>query len=118
VGCVPSAPTHHIGEDVLAIEPCGWIPYLGTGVRIRHNVHEYPKRIYFRPFCASGRRFAAEVKDRFYGAKKPKGPLELIQVELTFAPSQNEGVRINLGHDVVADLPHPAHHGESRQEGP
>ena len=37
-------------EQVVALEPCGWIPILQRGVRIVHSNPRYPSRIVFIGF--------------------------------------------------------------------
>jgi len=38
---------------VVSIEPCGIIPFFATGIRIKHNVPVYPKKIIFWTVAAS-----------------------------------------------------------------
>jgi hypothetical protein len=42
-------------ENVERVERAGFFPWLWMGIRIRHNVAEYPKRIMFCPWLSLSR---------------------------------------------------------------
>ena len=42
-------------QDIERVERAGFFPWLWTGIRIRHNVPDYPKRLMFWPQFALSR---------------------------------------------------------------
>ncbi len=53
-------------QTVELIERSGFIPWLWTGIQIRHRVSSYPRRIGFWPQGASTRVVLQELRRRGY----------------------------------------------------
>jgi hypothetical protein len=49
-------------EDVERVEQGGFFPWLWFGIRIHHNVAEYPKRIMFCPWLSLSRNILRHLE--------------------------------------------------------
>lgn len=49
-------------ENVERVERAGFFPWLWMGIRIRHNVPEYPKRIMFCPWLSLSRNILRHLE--------------------------------------------------------
>jgi len=53
-------------ENVERVERAGFFPWLWMGIRIRHNVGEYPKRIMFCPWLSLSRNILRHLEQLGY----------------------------------------------------
>jgi len=53
-------------NQITSIEPLNWIPFLATGIKIKHNVVDYPKGIAFWILAANSECLLREIKSLGY----------------------------------------------------
>jgi hypothetical protein len=55
-------------DDVTSVEPYGWLPFLGKGVRINHRLSQYPEKIVFWYLCANPKPIAETIHQMGFGS--------------------------------------------------
>lgn len=58
-------------DQVTSVEPYGWLPLAGKGVRIGHCVQGYPEKIVFWYLCINPQHIVDRIKELGYG--QPNG---------------------------------------------
>ena len=54
-------------DQVTKVEPYGFIPFAGRGVRIHHRVAGYPKKIVFWHICFDPQPIVDKIRESGYG---------------------------------------------------